>query len=277
MWPCRTRPSTSPMGTSTSSSGPRSSPAETSPQRSPSALKRYVSVQEGLAEGFDDVVVRVGIGTGRKVRFTGVLVGEWVDSSTKRADHYRVWRGRTGKFVVHVERSPSGGPSMPRASRPAGAAGSASATSATAAPRRSRPSTSSTPSTSSARRSRPSCSTWSRAPRASRRWRSSTSDPRRPAVPSARRQRGRRAMTTRSTTTSAIEVRGLRKSFGKQLVLDGIDLDVARRHGLRAARPERRRQDDGGPHPHDADLGRRRRGPHRRLRRRARAGRGPAA
>ena len=70
------------------------------------ALKRYVSVQEGLAEGFDDVVVRVGIGTGRKVRFTGVLVGEWVDSSTKRADHYRVWRGRTGKFVVHVERSP---------------------------------------------------------------------------------------------------------------------------------------------------------------------------
>jgi EXLDI family protein len=71
-----------------------------------SALKRYVSVQEGLSEGFDDVVVRVGIGTGRKVRFTGFLVGEWVDSSTKRADHYRVWRGRTGKFVVHVERQP---------------------------------------------------------------------------------------------------------------------------------------------------------------------------
>jgi EXLDI family protein len=70
------------------------------------ALKRYVSVQEGLGEGFDDVVVRVGIGTGRKVRFTGFLVGEWVDSSTKRADHYRVWRGRTGKFVVHMERQP---------------------------------------------------------------------------------------------------------------------------------------------------------------------------
>ena len=33
------------------------------------------------------------------------------------------------------------------------------------------------------------------------------------------------AQTT--TTTSAIEVRGLTKSFGKQLVLDGIDLDVA--------------------------------------------------
>ena len=71
-----------------------------------SALKRYVSVQEGLAEGFDDVVVRAGIGSGRKVRFTGLLVGEWVDPGTKRMDHYRVWRGRTGKYVVHVERNP---------------------------------------------------------------------------------------------------------------------------------------------------------------------------
>jgi EXLDI family protein len=69
------------------------------------ALKRYVDVQEGLREGFDDVVVRVGIGSGRKVRFTGVLVGEWVDSRRKFPEHYRVWRGRQGKYVVHVERS----------------------------------------------------------------------------------------------------------------------------------------------------------------------------
>jgi ABC-2 type transport system ATP-binding protein len=32
---------------------------------------------------------------------------------------------------------------------------------------------------------------------------------------------------TATASTSAIEVRGLRKSFGKQLVLDGVDLDVA--------------------------------------------------
>lgn len=71
------------------------------------ALKRYVDLQEGLKDGFDDVVVRVGVGgASRKVRFTGVLVGEWVDSRTKRADHYRVWRGRTGKYVLHVERQP---------------------------------------------------------------------------------------------------------------------------------------------------------------------------
>ena len=70
------------------------------------ALRRYVDTAEGLKEGFDDVVVRVGVGSGRKVRFTGVLVGEWVDSRTRRADHYRVWRGRTGKFVLHIERQP---------------------------------------------------------------------------------------------------------------------------------------------------------------------------
>jgi EXLDI family protein len=69
------------------------------------ALRRYVDVQEGLREGFDDVVVRVGIGSGRKVRFTGSLVGEWLDTTSKRAGHFRVWRGRSGKYVVHVERS----------------------------------------------------------------------------------------------------------------------------------------------------------------------------
>ena len=69
------------------------------------ALRRFGDVQEGLREGFDDVVVRVGIGSGRKVRFTGALVGEWLDSRSRTADHYRVWRGRAGKFVVHMERN----------------------------------------------------------------------------------------------------------------------------------------------------------------------------
>ena len=62
-------------------------------------------------------------------------------------------------------------------------------------------------------------------------------------------------MTTQTTRTPAIEVRGLRKSFGKQLVLDGIDLEVPDGHGVRTARPERGRQDDGHPHPLDPDLG----------------------
>ena len=43
--------------------------------------------------------------------------------------------------------------------------------------------------------------------------------------------------------------------------LRGIDLDVARRHRARTARPERRRQDDRRPHPHDHPPGRRAAGP----------------
>jgi EXLDI family protein len=70
------------------------------------ALRRYVDVEEGRREGFDEIIVRVGPGKGRKVRFTGVLLGEWVTSSFSRVETFRVYRGRTGKFVVHTERSP---------------------------------------------------------------------------------------------------------------------------------------------------------------------------
>jgi EXLDI family protein len=70
------------------------------------ALRRYVDVEEGRREGFDEIIVRVGPGKGRKVRFTGVLLGEWVTSSFSRVETFRVYRGRTGKFVLHIERSP---------------------------------------------------------------------------------------------------------------------------------------------------------------------------
>ena len=69
------------------------------------ALKRFVDAEESLLEGFDEITVRVGVGTGRKVRFTGVLVGDWMDTEASRVEHFRVFRGRTGKYVLHVERS----------------------------------------------------------------------------------------------------------------------------------------------------------------------------
>ena len=69
------------------------------------ALKRYVDLQEGSREGFDEIIVRVGPGKGRKVRFVGVLLGEWVNSSSNRYDTFRVYRSRTGKFVLYIERS----------------------------------------------------------------------------------------------------------------------------------------------------------------------------
>jgi EXLDI family protein len=70
------------------------------------ALRRYVELEEGRREGYDEIVVRVGLGKGRKVRFTGILLGEWANSSNSRYETFRVYRGRTGKYVVHTERSP---------------------------------------------------------------------------------------------------------------------------------------------------------------------------
>lgn len=74
------------------------------------ALRRYVDTAEGLREGYEEITVRVGIGggrSGRKVRFTAVLVGEWADTIDNRAERYRVFRGRTNKYVLHIERQPA--------------------------------------------------------------------------------------------------------------------------------------------------------------------------
>ena len=60
-------------------------------------------------------------------------------------------------------------------------------------------------------------------------------------------------------------VRGLRKTFGRQIVLDGLDLEVEPRRGVRPPRPQRRRQDDDHQRPHDA------RPPRQRVARRSRA------
>ena len=70
------------------------------------ALRRYVDVEDGRREGFDEITVRVGPG-GRKVRFSGVLLGEWANSSSSssRWEVFRVYRSRTGKFVLHTDRT----------------------------------------------------------------------------------------------------------------------------------------------------------------------------
>ena len=92
--------------TSPSTSAPRSSPATTS--RPPSPLRSVATSTSRRAkrEGFDEIIVRVGPGKGRKVRFIGVLLGEWYTSSHSRVETFRVYRGRTGKFVLHIEREP---------------------------------------------------------------------------------------------------------------------------------------------------------------------------
>jgi EXLDI family protein len=69
------------------------------------ALRRYVEFEEGRAAGYQEIIVRVGPGLGRKRRFSGVLIGEWGHATNQRVEVFRVYRSRTGKFVVHVERS----------------------------------------------------------------------------------------------------------------------------------------------------------------------------
>ena len=66
------------------------------------ALRRYVDLEEGRSQGFDEITVRVGPKAGRKVRFSGVLLGMW-GSNTSAVN---VYRSRSGKFVIHTQRTP---------------------------------------------------------------------------------------------------------------------------------------------------------------------------
>jgi EXLDI family protein len=81
------------------------------------ALRRYVDIEEGREEGFDEVILRVGAGRGRKQRFSGVLLGEWGRSTNERTEVFRVYRSRSGRFVLHVERSEAHTDLSPNAER----------------------------------------------------------------------------------------------------------------------------------------------------------------
>jgi len=69
------------------------------------ALRRYVELEEGKLEGYDEITVRVGRGSGRKQRFSGVLLAEGGRSSSSGYEAFKVYRSRSGKFVLHADRS----------------------------------------------------------------------------------------------------------------------------------------------------------------------------
>lgn len=71
-----------------------------------SALRLYVEAEEGRSEGFEEITLQVGPGKGHRVRFVGVLLGEWGRGTKDRVEAFRVYRGRNGKFAVHTQRSP---------------------------------------------------------------------------------------------------------------------------------------------------------------------------
>ena len=66
------------------------------------ALRRFVDMEDGRREGFDEITVRVGPKARRKVRFTGVLLGTWGNNNTA----VNVYRSRSGKFVIHTQWNP---------------------------------------------------------------------------------------------------------------------------------------------------------------------------
>ncbi|WP_054815344.1 EXLDI protein [Nocardia arizonensis] len=66
------------------------------------ALRRFIELEEGRREGYDEIVLRVGHDGVRQVRFSGVLLGEWHDTNDKRMEHVRVYRTRKGKLAMHA-------------------------------------------------------------------------------------------------------------------------------------------------------------------------------
>ncbi|KZM69479.1 EXLDI protein [Nocardia terpenica] len=67
------------------------------------ALRRYIELEEGRQEGFDEVILRVGRNGVRQVRFSGALLGEWRDTDDQAMKHIRVYRSRKGKYVLHSQ------------------------------------------------------------------------------------------------------------------------------------------------------------------------------
>ena len=70
-----------------------------------SALRRFIEVEEGRLDGFEEVTVRVGVGPGKLQRFQGIQLADWNRVSSGGSggqERYRVYRTRTGKFAVHA-------------------------------------------------------------------------------------------------------------------------------------------------------------------------------
>lgn len=65
------------------------------------ALRRYIELEEGRLEGFEEIVLPVGHNGVRQVRFSGALLGEHREWNESRQEHIRVYRSRKGKFVLH--------------------------------------------------------------------------------------------------------------------------------------------------------------------------------
>lgn len=66
------------------------------------ALRRFIDVEEGKQAGYEEVVLPVGPDGARRQRFSGRSLADWTRVTDGGAgERFRVFQGRSGKFVVH--------------------------------------------------------------------------------------------------------------------------------------------------------------------------------
>ncbi|MEV6096588.1 EXLDI protein [Nocardia sp. NPDC051981] len=65
------------------------------------ALRRFIELEEGRQQGYDEVVLKVGKDGTRQVRFSGALLTHWHQMANERIEDIRVYRTRKGAYAVH--------------------------------------------------------------------------------------------------------------------------------------------------------------------------------
>ncbi|WP_330184319.1 EXLDI protein [Nocardia sp. NBC_01503] len=65
------------------------------------ALRRFIELEEGRIEGYEEVVLKVGKEGTRQIRFSGALLSHWHQVGDHRVEDIRVYRTRKGAFAVH--------------------------------------------------------------------------------------------------------------------------------------------------------------------------------
>ncbi|WP_067533024.1 EXLDI protein [Nocardia crassostreae] len=65
------------------------------------ALRRFIELEEGRLEGYDEVILKVGKDGVRQVRFAATLLAEWHHMGDAASEDIRVYRTRKGAYAVH--------------------------------------------------------------------------------------------------------------------------------------------------------------------------------
>ncbi|WP_433796742.1 EXLDI protein [Actinoplanes sp. CA-252034] len=81
------------------------------------ALRRLVQVERAKQAGYDEITVKVGVGSSSIKRFLGIALGEWTASANEGEETYSLFRTSGGRLAVHHSRSELTTPVGPNAER----------------------------------------------------------------------------------------------------------------------------------------------------------------